>query len=275
MAQNYGLIRFTSNKELDEANKPESEESEEVISALASHIQKVWQVNRQSKEKIEEELLTCLRQVKGEYDPGTLTQIRKMGGSEIYMQLTAAKKRAGSSWIREIMLPAADRPWGIEPTPIPELPEWANRNIAQRLMESQDQGEEDIMQRASEMRDQVMKALKEIAEDASDRMSDKIADQLVEGGWDEAVDAFINDFTTFPAAIIKGPILRKRQALSWGDVDDDYKPNVTEEIRLEFERISPFDLYPSPDATEINDGGLIERMRFSRGQLYDLIGMKG
>ena len=87
-----------------------------------------------------------------------------------------------------------------------------------------------------------MKGLKEIGEGGFERKADKIAEQLVEGGWEEDVEAFQNDFNNFPAAIIKGPILRKRQGLSRGDGDDDYKPNVKEEISLEFESISAFDL---------------------------------
>jgi hypothetical protein len=279
--EKYGLLVVKSNEQI---NKEQAEQDamnrvpDAVESQLASHIQRAWEINRWAKEEIEDEMLECLRQRNGEYDNKTLQAIREQGGSEIYMMLTATKIRAAVSWIRDILIPAGDKPWGLSPTPIPELPDFAMRAIAERIRETLPQGEPEegyrayIEQRASFLRDEVIKAMKLSAEDAAQRMETQIEDQLAEGGWTDALGEYIEDFATFPAAIMKAPLVRRKKNLSWGPQG---QPVISNDIFLEYKRISPFDLYPSPDSSSINDGDLIERIRFNRRDLYNLIGLPG
>jgi len=230
--------------------------------------------------EIEDELLKCLRQKKGEYDPETLNQIKSMGGSEIYMKLTTTKIRGAVAWFKEILLPAGDKAWGIEPTPMPELPGWAYQEIAKRLMETGggDDPEEVTMMRAAEMRDSAVRALNEIARDAAERMEIKIEDQLAEGNWENSMEEFIDDFCTFPCSFLKGPYLVKEHTMKWGDITvatGKVKPIVKEEIKHRYKRVSPFDMYPSADATTIHDGNIIERERYTRKEVFALKGRKG
>lgn len=281
MAENYGLVRVMSNSDVEKSrDETDLLEHEEDIneSSLSAHIRKNWEINRQARENIEDEMLKCLRQKRGEYDPDVLAQIHEQGGSEIYMKLTTTKIRAAISWITDIM--SEDRPWGLEPTPIPELPKWAITGIITRIKETMGMQpgvtEEQMLERAGIMRDEALKALKEIADDASDRMEQRCEDQMAEGGWDDALKEFIDDFCTFPAAFLKGPVMERRHTLKWGEMDrGGMTPIVTEEIGMTYKRVSPFDMYPGPDATKIDDGNLIERERYSRKELYRLREAKG
>jgi len=278
----YGLIRVKSNEEInkEEAAKTEADNRDisEYESQLAAHISKAWELNRWAKEVWMDEMLECMRQRNGEYDNETLTAIRSQGGSEIYMMLTATKIRAAVSWIRDILLPSGDKAWGLSPTPMPDLPEELigaiSDRIAQTLPEQPPEQGYDayITQRAAKMRDEIMKSLKEIADDSAERMENKIEDQLTEGNWEESMGEFIEDFCTFPAAIMKGPIPRKKTRLKWGPGG---QPIVSQEVILEYKRVSPFDVYPAPHASDVNDGDFIERIRFSRREIHNLIGMKG
>jgi hypothetical protein len=54
-----------------------------------------------------------------------------------------------------------------------------------------------------------------------------------------------------------------------------YDLQVQNTLALEWERVSPFNLYPAPDASTINDGYLIERHKLSRADLHQLIGVDG
>lgn len=278
----YGLIRVQNNEEINkEAEAKAAGQKREITqyeSMLAGHISKAWEMNRWAKEQWENEMLECMRQRNGEYDPQTLQAIRDQGGSEIYMMLTATKIRAAVSWIRDILLPAGDKPWGLTPTPVPDLPDNLIEAISQRIAETLPQEEpeegmeEHIRMRAAQMRDEIMKTIKEISEDSAERMETKIEDQLAEGNWEEALGEFIEDFCTFPAAIMKGPIPRRKTRLKWGP---NGQPIVKQAISLEYERVSPFDVYPSPHSSGINDGDFIERRRFSRRELVELRGMPG
>lgn len=277
----YGLLRVKNNTELkaeEQANNPENRVPDEAESRLASHISKVWEVNRWAKETIEDEMLECLRQRNGEYDPTTLAQIREHGGSEIYMMLTATKIRAAVSWFRDILLPAGDKAWGLNPTPIPDMPPFIMEEIARRIYDTLPETEPEegyhtyIENRATTMRDEVMSAVKMAARDSAERMEEKIEDQLAEGDWEEALGEFIEDFATFPSAIIKGPLLQRKRKLKWGPNNE---PIVSADIALKYGRVSPFDIYPSPESSNVNDGDLIERMRFQRRDLYNMIGVPG
>jgi len=273
------LIRITGNKELMKMDEDlEVLQDEEITAGLTRIVQKAWEINRQAKERVEDEMLDALRQRNGIYDTQTLTSIREQGGSEIFMMLTSTKVRAAIAWIRDILMPAGDKPWGLTPTPIPELPDWANQAIAQRIAQTMPEGmsDDDVMGRASTMRDEVMKALDEIARKAAEGMEEKIEDQMAEGGWEDAFDEFVDDFCTFSAAFMKGPVLKNSRTLKWNmGISGEVSPDVQMEKRLEWERVSPFDMYPSPESSKINDGNLIERIRYTRAQIYNLKGLKG
>jgi len=266
----YGLLKNASVGQL--MSQEESTDLEPVVQTqLTAHIRKHWEVNKSAKLLIEEGMLEDLRAKKGQYSPQKLAQIRAQGGSEIYMMLTATKQRAAANWIKDIVLPADEKAWGISPTTIPSLPKWAEEAVMQRFQESgiTDQLEQQVL------REMVSTELNKQAKISAENMENKIADQLEECDWGKTMDDLIDDFTTFSVCILKGPVLKKRTTLKWESTFGNVKPIVAEELRLEFERISPFDIYPSPESGGINDGNLIERIRFDRGQLYSMIGVKG
>ncbi|MGQ0335693.1 portal protein [Halomonas elongata] len=119
--------------------------------------------------------------------------------------------------------------------------------------------------------EQLRQAAEDAAREATERHEELISDQLAEGGWEEAFEAFIDDFVTYPASFIRAPIFRRVPELQWLE---GWRPVKGETIRPEFERVSPFDMYPSPDSTSIDDGAfIIERARFTRAQLNQLIGV--
>lgn len=265
----YGLLRVIPGSEIPELENEAPEDLSELnISELARHIRKQWEVNKSAKLFLEEGLLEDQRAKKGQYAPQKLVQIRNQGGSQIYMMITATKQRAAASWIKDIMLPADEKAWGIDPTPIAQLPQWAELAIRERLVATERETEEDEQQ----LRELVAIELAKQAHNSAKNMETKMEDQLAECNWGKVMDELIDDFTTFSAAIMKGPILKKRKTLQWKSTFGDTVPEIGEELMLCFERVSPFDVYPSPEATETNDGNLIERIRFRRG---DLVMMKG
>lgn len=279
-----GLIITKSNADMIREDQERAEPTgarEAFESRLAGHIRRVWERNRRAKESVQNRMLKCMRQRNGEYDAETLTEIRKQGGSEIYMMLTATKCRAAKSWITDIEVPAGDRAWLLEPTPIADLPPEQAQAVQEaatlKFREMMAQGEAppdpkvwlEMMQQAQE---EARRAAEKHAEQAMERMSRRMDDQLVEGGWVAALESFIDDLVTFPSAIIKGPVVRNRPTLKWGA---DFEPVQANELRVEFERVSPYDVYPSPYATTPQEGDFIERVRLSRRSLYQAQGIPG
>jgi len=122
----------------DAEKAPEAQSIDETgsLSALASHVRAAWGRNKLSKERISLKLLDCLRARRGVYSPAQLQQMLSNGGGMniVFADLTETKCRAASAWIREIVLPVGEQPWGIDPSPIPELPHSLKKGIVNKAL---------------------------------------------------------------------------------------------------------------------------------------------
>ena len=200
MATGIALIPVARSSDLErESQKRNSEmQATPVIQGLAAHARKRWESSREAKRTIEERMLQCLRQRNGEYDPDKLADIKRQGGSEIYIQLTSVKCRAATSWLRDTLLGVgADKPWSIEATPEPTLPpelmQELMASMQQQLQAMMEQGgaipdETQLREAAMQMKDAAMRKLREEANERVDSMELKMEDQLIEGGWTDALN---------------------------------------------------------------------------------------
>ena len=304
-----GLIEYKNNQQLiaEEAATLQAEkdarerQSRAVITSLAGYLRDSWVAARDAKRDIESRMLDSLRRKNGIYDPTKLAEIKKHGGSEIFMMLTDEKCTAVSSWISDIVLQSGVEPWRVRPTPVPELsPEQIMELKQEVLMEAQGDIKMDLMfamqsgeitheaharefmisamqNRMEEMTEDMVAAAEKEAKNARDKIETKLKDVIAESGWHDAVKECIDDIVTFPAGIVKGPVLRRKKKLSWktdGIQQTGSPVEVTEEIQIDFNRVSPFDIYPLPNARTPEDG-IIERHRLTRRYLTSLIGVKG
>lgn len=282
-----GLMSFTPVSVLNErereaeAQKELEKQQRRFESSLSASIRRNWESAKTAKSEVERRMLDCLRRRKGEYDANKLQAIREQGGSEIYMMLTATKCRAASAWIRDILMPTHERPWGLDPTPVADIPQEYMQRLRQQVMQQIQQmaasGQQIDPQQQQVMledaKEQLRSQVQKIARKAADRHEDLIDDQMAEGGWLEALEGFVDDFTTYPGAILKGPMMRRVSTLEWAE---GWVPVKSTMVRPEFERVSPFDLYPSPDSVNCDDGSyLIERIRYTRAHLNQLRGVPG
>ena len=273
-------VSRVADMEAETQREANAQNAQPVIQGLAGHVSKRWQVSRLSKRELEERMLKCMRRRNGEYDPEKLSEIQSQGGSEIFVQLTSVKCRAATSWLRDTLLgTGSDRPWSIEPTPIPDLPtgveEELKARMATELMGVYAQGgqpsEDELRKAASAMKDEAMRELKEESRKRVDRMADKMEDQLVQGSFHAAFNEFLDDIVTFPYAVMKGPVKRRRKMLKW--INGELQ--TVEEIRNEWERVDPFMLYWAPWSWNLGDGFIIERHKMTREDLEALIGVEG
>lgn len=262
------------------AQTPKSQGLEFVETALAGYIHGCWDRAKFAKQDITERLLKCERQRRGIYDPDKEMDIIRTGGSDIYMRLTDIKCRAAASWIKDVMSVSGERPFDLSPAADPELPPEiaasiidAVRSEAEEYLTSGLQiHPETFRTRMEQIHDEIRLKMKEEAKDNAKRMRDKIDDQMTNGNFDQSFRDFIDDFVTYPTAIFKGPVVRKRKTMKWGP---DFAPILSTEFVREFSRVSPFDIYPSPNSGGISNGYLIERHRLSRSELQSMKGVPG
>lgn len=285
-----GILSIKSGQQLleDEVNEAEKNQNDPLLQGVAGHIRRCWMAARYAKEgTIEARLSQNVRARHNEYDPELLSLIRQQGGSEIFMAITSSKCRAAESWLSDVLLGAdSDRPWTISPTPIPDL----NPDILEGLIAQSQQliaefmnanggnnpDDSQVSRMMSEMKSEALAELRAQATTAADMMADTLEDQMLEGGWMQAISSFISDIATFPTAILKGPVIRRKPKLKWvKDAQGAWAVEVKDDLIKEIERVDPFNFYPSPASTTIEDGYVIERHRLSRRDLDELVGVDG
>jgi hypothetical protein len=151
------MLQVLSNAELDAKKKKEADTQaairdvqagteNSVVTGLASHIRTCWEQAKRAKIIHEQQILKNLRQKEGIYDPQKLAAIRSMKSSEVFMKLTDRKCRDAKDWIKDIIFQPGCKPWQIEPTPVPEVPEWVRQHAEVKLLQ-QRMGE--IMQQSA------------------------------------------------------------------------------------------------------------------------------
>lgn len=259
----------------------EQQQSQAVVQGLAGHIREVFNQAREGRQLVEQRMIEALLARRGEYTAEKLALIREARQPVIYMMLASGKMRQVESLLRDVLLgTGVDKPWSIRPTPDPELPPHAVQKAVQELLMEIQQAMasgfvpsvETAQARLREIRDEMLPLIEEEARRRCERMENKMEDQLLQGGFLQALDDFITDLATFPTAFMLGPILRNKPALQWGP---NGELNVQTRIHLEWERKDPFDVYPAPWATNIQQGPLIIKHRLSRGALNELVGVDG
>ena len=283
-----GMVTIKSLKALQDEQRQAAQlqNSQPVVQALAGHIRKTWMSSMMAKQMTAEiKMLKSVRARRGEYDPDKLAQLREQGSATIYMMLTSNKCRAASSWLRDTLVTAADeKPWTIKPGALPDLPPnevesimaQAQQEVTQLYMAGTPPTDQQVRERLLEMKDMALSHLKDMAARTAERMENKMEDQLQEGNWSKAFSDFLDDITTFPSAFIKGPVVRKRPKMKWiPGQNGQYTIDVQDQLCLEWERVDPFNIYPAADASDINDGSLIERHKLQRSDLQALIGVEG
>ena len=284
MALGPALVPVARASDLEaEANRAATEkQNSPMMEGLASHTRHRWETMRDHyRENTELRLSKCVRARNMEYEPSKMAEIREQGGSEIFMGIVSTKCRTATAWLRDTLLGVgADKPWGISATPLPEVPpdvQTAMQGIMQQnLMQHYAEGgeqpsEADLKQLAGGMKDTAMRAMKFEADKRVERMEKKMEDQFVEGGFTKAMFEFTNDVATFPYAILKGPIPRKRKTMKY--IDGGL--GIVEVVRDEWERVDPFKFYWAPWGDDVQSMPVIEVHHLTREDVEDMIGMEG
>lgn len=239
------------------------------FAGLAGYVRRCFDAAKTARKNngVDDRMLLAIRAMRGEYDAATLQDIRQFGGSEVYARITASKVRGTSALLREIYT-SAERPYSLEPTPVPSLPgesaiEAVDALIQAEVTEAAANGqpvpEEIINKRRTELREQVLEAQHKKALDAIRNREAALDDVLWEGGFYGALWDFLGDVACFPYAVLKGPVVRMQRVMRW----ENGVPVAVDQPTMQWERCSPFDVFFAPWAQHPQDGYIIHRYTIS------------
>jgi len=271
----------------------DDKEVEVQLDQLASKISKVWEQNKTDRTRIEQTMMRMQEAVNGEYDASTMSAIKAQGGSEIFIPLTSMQCNAGASWLLSVLTPPGDKAFTFKSTPIPELPQTLKDQIEQQVkgkiksaapvaegtnLPAGPDGSpiqpQDVKKIVDAEEVATLKAFKKESVTRAERMEGLVHDQLLDSGWYKTLEDFVTDLVTLPSAFIKTTYDYKKKMVTTVK-DGQFTMEVKEELIAKDERVSAFDIYPSPDQTTIHDGSLIERLKLSRQSIYDCLDKPG
>jgi hypothetical protein len=208
-----------------------------------------------------ERLVDALRVFNGQYDLQKLQEIKKFGGSEVYARLIATKCRGATSLLRDIYV-NVDKPWALEPTPDPKLPDDVIADVANLVQVEaetmsrlgQPPTPEMIRDRTAALMAGARRAGIKKARAEADIAFQKLDDILVEGGFYSALDEGLVDISLFPFMVIKGPVVRITPRVTWVDG----KAIIENRPVMFWNRVSPFDIWWTPGVSQIEDAAVVE-----------------
>lgn len=269
---------------------------------LTGHVINTFETNRNARREsgIEQDMIDDLYQVSSRYRP---KDIEDISGSNIFMGITSTKQRAGTSWIRDILMPANTEPFEVVVSTDEDVPPGIKEMIYEAFAEDEERLSQEIEKKFAELSNPqpqvnpqtgqeepiklppsaliTSKKLKEISKLRRDveesivgeihkvashevrKLNREVSEQLRSGGFEKALEEFLDDFTTFPTAFMKGPIVTTDVKLVW----KDGIPFQEESIVYRDMRMNPLDAYPSPGASSLYDGDFIEHVRITRKDL--------
>lgn len=268
-------------------------------SRVVSEIRRLWEEAKSHHDRvIKPRLLDNLYANRGVYPPQKQAELASfnLGLETVYIKMAANKQRTAAALIKDVYNRPGTRPWGLTLTPVPTVHPEIQKQIDDAILQKRAElaaqmvdpitGEQAVgmsYDEEQEFRKQAMEKVEEIMERDLKEVEDLIDDELTEGGFYTALDQVIDDITVFPVAYLKGPVLRKRACIAWkkqmveqpdGTTKEDYVPATEEKIIKEYERVSPFDMYPGPNNETCHDGYIFQKHRMSDRELHAMLGME-
>jgi hypothetical protein len=246
-------------------SRAEAANAEPLVQGLAAHVLKCWTAARDARSEIgvTQDMLDAARAREGRYPPAMEARLREQGGSTIYMMLFATKARQAKALVGDVLLGSgSDKPWTVEHTPLPDLPEDIVGGIlqgtAQLVAEAEMSGvpmtHEEISRMLRDARDRAMHAINEEARHRTGRLEKRMEDMLLEGGFYAALDEFLDNMMTYRTAFVKGPVIRRKATLQWQTGTGGSEPVVSEDLVPTWYAPDPMKIYPSRGARSVQDG---------------------
>lgn len=277
-----------------EADANAEKNKDHLVTSLNQWVDRQWSDAKDAKRIIEQEMLDAQFQSRGQYTATKLAQIKAVEQPDIFMNITETKCRNGIAQIKDVISQPGKRIFSVNPPPLPELPP----EIVQQLEQSTTQmfvqmavqqaiqtGQKPdgaqirqaIIAKADEIKQKVHYQINEKAKKMAADIEDKIDNDFLLGGLYDALDKVINDIGVLKIGCLKGPVFRKEKVKK--SVQDPQtgklSRSIEEKIVAQYERRSPFCIYPSPRSVGVNDGYLFDVIIIRPKDLYDLIGVDG
>lgn len=228
------------------------------------------------------------RQYLGVYDPD-IERVMDVNRSRAYPKLTRVKCVSMLARLMNLLFPADDKNWTVEPSAVPNLSEEDLQTVLDSLQPAAPatptMGAPGAMPAAPQTAapptltdDQIEQAVRDFAKKKSERMEREIEDQLQEIGGDRSLNyvalcrKVLSSGIQYGAGILKGPFVAEEVQRTWTqDSTGKYVPQPVVKYRPRFEFVSIWDYYPDLSARALFQmEGQFERIVMTKHQVIML-----
>ena len=187
----------------------------------------------------------------------------KRSRSRVFLNVTQPKTDAAEARVCEMLLPTDDKPWGLEPTPVPELDDAVEG--ADQAMVTLADGE----QVPAELVARVTMARAQATAQAHEQW---VEDQFVEGRVYGEFRKAIKSAARLGTGVLKGPYPIVRTDKRWANLDGVTVLQASERIAPTSRCISVWDFFPDPaSGDDVQSGSyVLERDYLTARQLRRL-----
>jgi len=273
------------------------------LSSLISFIEDRFKRSKDWRRFDEERWLQSYRNYRGLYGPDV--QFTEAERSRVFIKVTKTKVLAAYGQITDVLFARQKFPISIEPTTLPEgvteavhfdpnvPPEQAEEQEEQSPYgfpgDGQDLEAGETLASLQEKKlnlgplEEKLSEVEGLVEGegltpsavtfhpamvAAKKMEKQIMDQLEESGASKHLRSATFECSLFGTGIIKGPFAVDKEYANWSD-EGEYNPTIKTVPQVK--HVSCWDLYPDPDASNMDDATyIIERHKLSRSQLREL-----
>ena len=229
----------------------------------ASGIEEIWDEDADQYDGLD----ALSAEVKNVKEPGQYPRQSRAGDgrSRLYLNVTKPKTDAAVARVQEMLVPNDDRPWEINPTPIPEL---ADEDMERMLTLG-----DGTQAKAADVAGVVLGKAKAKAE----KMADWIEDQFVEGAAYSEMRKVIRDAGRLGTGCLKGPFPVVKTDRRWAMAGNVATLMLAEKTSPTSRRVDIRDVFPDPACGEcIHDGSyFVERDYLTARQLRKLAKVEG
>ena len=235
--------------------------TEAVNARQSSGIEQQWRDDEDQYEGYDE--LNRPRQLTAMGQSGQATAGKKTGRSKVFLNVTAPKTDAAEARVTEMLLPTDDKPWSMEPTPVPDLV---------KAIDGNDQTPVTLVDGAQVPAADAARAVMTKAQAACDEHEKWVEDNFIEGQVYTELRRVIRDAARAGTGIIKGPIPVGREDRRWQIADGMASLSIQQRIAPTSKRVDYWDFYPDPACGEDIHAGsyVLERDYLTARKLRDL-----
>lgn len=255
-----------------------SKKKEAISDALGGMVKRKFAEAQEANRESHERCHMCLRLLDGvidtaDDDPDLPEEYK------VRMNITLPLVEQVQAMMAETLDPISSQPFVLEPAPLAQLPEDVEADlrdaITQNLEQILEQVGGDPGQLTSilgQMYQTTLEYQQDEAVERAERLTRVVNDKLQKSGFELVFEEFLQNYNVYPTSFVKGPVSIIGKVKRW----EGNMMRVTEEMKRQVYNVSPFDMFPSPNARNLDECEyVIERIRHSSNDILDMIGLPG